>query len=246
MAAKAKTAPAEAPYSDGLPYGGAIDLSAPDRINTAKASKTTKTKTSKKRASQSRQEMKKNKKPRVGLIAAIAAAGVVVLAVAFAVLVAAIDLFGLREGAILAVVRLDPEFVALETRQTELDGRESALTSREADLELTQARLDLEREELELREQELYSAAEALIPLYRQPMSPQDLADMQSLAATYQAMSPASAADILSRLYATDSSAAILYYMTGKAAAAVLSEMEPELAAEITEVLLSKPPAVSG
>jgi flagellar motility protein MotE (MotC chaperone) len=243
MAAKAKTAPAEAPYSDGLPYGGAIDLPAPDQMNAAKASKPAKIRTSKKRAPQRRQE---NKKSRAGLIAVIAAAGVVVLAVAFAVLVAAIDLFGLREGAILAVVRLDPEFAALETRQTELDGRESALASREADLELTQARLDSEREELELREQELYSAAEALIPLYRQPMSPQDLADMQALAATYQAMSPSSAADILSRLYTTDDVAAILYYMTGKATAAVLSEMEPELAAEITEVLLSKPPAVSG
>jgi flagellar motility protein MotE (MotC chaperone) len=246
MAAKAKTAPAEAPYTDGLPYGGVIDLPAPDRMNAAKASKPAKIKTSKKRTSQSRQEMKKNKKSRVGLIAAIAVAGVVALAVAFAVLVAAVDLFGLREGAILAVVGLDPEFVALETRQTELDGRESAITSREADLELAQARLNTELKELELREQELYSAAGALVPLYRQPMSPQDLADMQALAATYQAMSPSSAADILSRLYTTDDVAAILYYMTGKATAAVLSEMEPELAAEITEVLLSKPPTVSG
>jgi flagellar motility protein MotE (MotC chaperone) len=230
MAAKAKTAEEPTEMEPALPYGEAFDLPAPGEAETREAKK--------KSAPESR-TARKGKKPRRGLAVIIAIVSAA-LVIAFAALVLAADIFGLRGGLIRAVGGLDPEFVSVETRRAELDEREASLNTREARLETEQARIASEREELENREQELYSAEEAMVPLYRQPMSSQDLEDMKALAAVYQAMDPESAAEILSMLYTTDRSAAILYYMSGKAAAAVLSAMDPGLAAEITETLLSK------
>ncbi|MDR2421729.1 MAG: hypothetical protein LBD49_06480 [Oscillospiraceae bacterium] len=228
MAAKAETAEGLSPPKISAPRGGAIDLPAP---GTGKAEASEKKPSARKR---------KDGKPRRVSAAIIIAGSAAALVIAFAVLVAATDIFGLRGKLLRAMAGLDPEFTGLETRAAELDERETSLNSREARVEIEQARLEAEREDLASRERELDAAEDARTPLYRQPMSPQDIEDMKALAAVYQAMDPESAAEILSMLYTADRSAAILYYMSGKTAAAVLSAMAPELAAEITETLLSK------
>ena len=125
--------------------------------------------------------------------------------------------------------------VSLDTRKTELDEREQSLKSLEAD---TNAGFDRRRTQLDKLETELKAREDRLTPIYRTPMSEEALADMTSLSKTYSAMTPEAAADILANIYDAQDVAAILYYMSEKSAGAILSVMDAELAAEVTEILI--------
>ena len=61
---------------------------------------------------------------------------------------------------------------------------------------------------------------------------------MQSLSRSYAQIAPAAAADILIKLKDEQHVAAILYFMSERNAAAILSAMESEFAARITDILL--------
>jgi len=155
------------------------------------------------------------------------------------------ELVGIRRMIVNAALSLDPESAILEERtaeleqfETELNRREDELDQRESSADSREAQLDRRRAQLDALEDELREKELRLIPIYRQPMTDEELADMLSLSRTYSMMSPETSAEILSELYDLEDITAILYFMTERNAAAILSEMEVDLAARITLVLL--------
>ena len=79
---------------------------------------------------------------------------------------------------------------------------------------------------------------ERTVPLYRREMTEEELEDMMSISTLYTQMAPEAAAARLVRLYDPRDVAAILYFMGERNAAAIMSVMTVEYAAEITEILL--------
>ncbi|MDR3278381.1 MAG: hypothetical protein LBT12_06365 [Oscillospiraceae bacterium] len=150
------------------------------------------------------------------------------------------DQWGLRTALIESVNRLDPLYSALDARLTEVAGRESAAAAREAEVTAEEARLEEWNTALRQREVDLNSEERSRIPIYRAPTSPQEVTDLESLGKIYASMTAARAAEILARLYANEDMAAILYYMSEKSAAPILSAMDSRLAADITEILLER------
>ena len=149
---------------------------------------------------------------------------------------------GTRDMLIEAVLKLDPDVRArdasvrireaqLKEKEEAFEARERAVSSREAQNE--RLRSELDRRDADLRDKELRAT-----PLYRRPMSEDDLAEMVSLSRSYSQMSPESAMAILVEFDRAEDVAAILFYMTERNAAAILAEMDPEYAAQITNILL--------
>ena len=159
-----------------------------------------------------------------------------------------LNMLGLRDLLVENVVKLDPAFVSAEERQVSLDTYEAETAVREAAVASREAQVDRRRADLDAREAELRDRELKLIPIYRRIMTAQEADDMESLSRTYSMMSPEAAAEIFDELYAAKPAnrreevaqdiAAILYHMTERSAAAVLSAMDAELAAEITLILL--------
>jgi len=123
-------------------------------------------------------------------------------------------------------------------RTADLDEREASIVFHEEIITTRESQLDRRALDLDRREEQILAMYERTIPLFRRDMTDQEREDMISLAQTYSQMSPESASIILARLYDPRDAAAILYYMTERNAASILSEMEPSLAAELTEILL--------
>ncbi|MDR0906226.1 MAG: hypothetical protein LBN00_08660 [Oscillospiraceae bacterium] len=165
--------------------------------------------------------------------------GVVVI-VAFVFLSIQFDVFGTRTIFINWACSLDPEYGDLFDRVSEIEYQITDIEDREAEIDYQWELLAEEREELALWEQDIYAEINGRTPLWRNPMSDQDLADMKNLAKIYGSMAAADAADIMAQLYSTDEMAAILYYMPTKKAANVLTAMDHDLSASVTEILMSK------
>lgn len=120
----------------------------------------------------------------------------------------------------------------LDTREENILFHEELLDSREQQVQ--RRALDLDR-----REEQITAMFERTVPLFRRPdMTEQDLEDMMQISAFYTQMAPEAAAARLIRLYDPRDAAGILYYMAERSAAAILAEMEPSFAAELTEILL--------
>jgi flagellar motility protein MotE (MotC chaperone) len=150
------------------------------------------------------------------------------------------DQWGLRTSFIESVNKLDPLYASLASRLAAVDLRETAVAAREEEAAAEEARLEEWNAALRQREVDLDGAERDRIPIYRAPSSPQEVADLESLGKIYAAMTPERAAEILARLYANEDMAAILYYMSEKSAAPILSAMDSRLAADITEILLER------
>ena len=153
------------------------------------------------------------------------------------------NFLGTRDLFINAVVRLDPDF---RSREAELDDREAELDSFEAELDAREGALQNRETQLDRRSSQLDGREAALseqlilddLPRFRRSMSEQEVLDMESLSRSYSLMAPEAAAVILGELVVSDDVAAILYFMPERSAAAILSVMDAEFAAEITEILL--------
>jgi len=166
-----------------------------------------------------------------------------------------------KEPILRAVVWFDPEFSSvdeelrfkssereaeLDLRGTQLDRREEGIAERETELEFLEESLDkrelqLERRSasLDSREEQIKQTNNAAVPVYRNILSEQELADMQSLSRSYAQMAPETAAEILAELKDEKDVATILYYMGERNAAAILAVMETEFAARVTKILMS-------
>jgi flagellar motility protein MotE (MotC chaperone) len=158
----------------------------------------------------------------------------------FVFVVTQFDRWGLRTALIESANKLDPLYSTLASRLTEVETREVSVSAREEETTAEEARLEEWNAALRQRESELNSEERARIPIYRAPSSPQEVKDMESLGKIYAAMTAERAAEILARLYANEDMAAILYYMSEKNAAPILSAMDSRLAADITEILLER------
>ena len=150
--------------------------------------------------------------------------------------------FGTRDILIRSVMSLDEDLsqeeANLDSWEQELELLEAELDARVRSLDTREASLDRRGAELGILEQRLSEWEARLTPIYRRDMTEQELADMISLSRTFALMAPDTAAEILTELYDPRDIAAILYFMTERAAAPILSAMERTLAAEITEILL--------
>ena len=161
------------------------------------------------------------------------------------------NLFGVRDVVIETVNRLDPEFA--ETRRNYITLRavelEEAIDAfwieaedyrdeMEAEFREIEERHELTRLELEDWEAELVEREQRLVPIYRRDPDGEEFLEMQNLGNIYSAMSAAAAAERLIELHDRRDAAAILLFMSETAAAAILSEMEPRIAAELTDILL--------
>jgi len=140
---------------------------------------------------------------------------------------------------------LDKREAAIETREAQQDDRKSQLDARKAQLDERESGLS-ERErqlatrstDLDRRERELDEDQYLKTPIYKRAMTAQEIEDMESLARTFTNMTPETASDILVRLYDPHDVAAILYFMSEKSAAAIMSVFDPVYAANITEIFL--------
>ena len=126
----------------------------------------------------------------------------------------------------------------LEDRRAELNARKAELDEREDSLTSSEKMLEQRSTSLDKREQDIAEIEISKIPLYRRDLSEQELADIEALSGTFAAMSPDSAADVLVRMYDPGNVAVIIYYMSSKNAAAILSAMDPAYAANLTQLLL--------
>ena len=127
----------------------------------------------------------------------------------------------------------------LDERKQGLDTRESELKDREKELDLREERLDSRKEQLDKREEQINLSQERSMPAYLRDMTEEELADIMSVSTSYSRMDPGTAAGILVELRDPNDVATILYYMSERNAAAILSVMEPEFAARITEILMN-------
>ena len=167
------------------------------------------------------------------------------------------------EALISAVSWLDPSTASVRRTQwlrgKELDELEAELDARDierqSDFAARKADLDEREDAIVLKEEEIEQRIEAIIqheqdmltaeieisrtPVYRRELDEQEQADLESLSATYAAMAPDAAADILMRMYDLSDVAAIVYYMSDKKAAEILSAMDPAYAANLTQLFLS-------
>ena len=155
------------------------------------------------------------------------------------------DQWSLRSRAIDQLNLIDPQTYTykqrLEAELETLNDRELALNERAAKIASDEQRLDRRKTELDKRESDLnVRDATPRAPIYRQPLSDQQLADMKSIGKTYENMDPTDAARIMATLYNAEDMAAIVYYMSERGAAAVLTEMDVRLAARITDLLLKE------
>ena len=185
---------------------------------------------------------KKAKKKKGGKLKIILIIAIPVLIAAFIFEELYYNYLGLRDVFIDAVFTLDPD---RRTREQDLDeweqrlvGWETALDLRERLLDSRESSYSRDLAELRIKEAQVIEKEESLLPLYRRLLTEQELLEMQSLSRTYTQMTPESAAAILVELHEPEDVAAILFYMVERYRAAILAVMEPEYAAELTEILL--------
>ena len=155
------------------------------------------------------------------------------------------------------IVWVDPNFSSVDeelrsisdAREEDLNAREEGLnkrqndfeeelTKREEDANNREKQLDRREAAVEKRAQEVEKTWDMTTPLFRRVLTDEELSDLNSLSRSYSQMAPETAAEILVELYDPMDAATILYYMTERNAAAILSEMEVENAVVVTEILL--------
>jgi len=136
----------------------------------------------------------------------------------------------------------------LQQRAYELDNREQLLNAREDMLDQREAELLERSEQLDVRERNLRkqqeeweesveAAKKMTITDILASYSEDKLKSMQQVGAIYSKMEPEAAASIASELYDAQQIAVICYSMQPQAAAKLLENLDPKLAADVTEIL---------
>ena len=135
--------------------------------------------------------------------------------------------------------REERQLADYDARLSALSERKSALDEREDGLDAAEAKIEQRNASLDKREQDLNDMTLDKTPIYKRNLSEQEITDLKNLSGTFAAMAPDSAAEILVRMYDPGDVAAIIYYMSSKNAAAVMSAMDPAYAANLTQLLIS-------
>ena len=135
--------------------------------------------------------------------------------------------------------REDRQLADYEARLSALGERKAALDEREDELDIVDAKIEQRTSALDKREQDLNDLTLDRTPIYKRTLTDQEITDLKNLSSTFAAMTPDSAAEILVRMYDPGDVAVIIYYMSSKSAAAVMSAMDPAYAANLTQMLIS-------
>lgn len=125
---------------------------------------------------------------------------------------------------------LEQREAALDKKEAELAAREEALRELETQLNEQEAALN-ESDEPETQEDTFEDIIAGL--------SEQKLLELEQVGVIYSKMDPASAAAIMTELYDTRQIAVIVYHMKPAASALALAAMDAELAASVTDILIS-------
>jgi len=123
-------------------------------------------------------------------------------------------------------------------RTEELNRREENLILQEEMVFAREQQVVRQSHDLDRREEQVAAMYERTVPLWKRDMTEQEMEDMLSLSTTFINMSPEQAALILVQLYDPRDVATILYYMSERNSAAILTEMDVRYAANITEIWL--------
>jgi len=157
----------------------------------------------------------------------------------------------IRDWLVGVVVWLDPEFrsvdrelrAAHDEREKELDKVEEELRTREVEVTAREEAAmtregQLDRRSVALNKQEEQIVQAVQIPAFQRELTAQELSDMQSLSRMYAQMPPEAAAFVMFEMYRPEDIATIIYFMNERNAAAILAELDPMIAALITEFLI--------
>ena len=152
------------------------------------------------------------------------------------------------------VIWLDPWFHSVDTRlraeaamreervramEDEMEGRVLEVADREALLDAVEAQISRRENELEHREAQLQAMLERAVPLHRRAdLTEQEIEEMLSLSETYAQMAPEIAANIMKAMHDPRDVAGLLFHMSERNRAAIMSVMDERYAAHITEILL--------
>jgi len=155
-------------------------------------------------------------------VAALAAVGV--MSVGY-------NLFGGRDAIIGFLSSMDAEYQSVSAREAILDEREAALASKEKSLAKREAALA----EAEAKMEANKGSFEATIA----GLSEERIAQYEQLGSIFSNMEAEPAAEALSEIGSVMEMAIVIYYMRPESSAKVLNNMDPKLAARITESLLN-------
>lgn len=123
-----------------------------------------------------------------------------------------------------------------EERQATLDHREAALDAREESLNKRENQLNAqEAKQAATPESESSPDFEEML----KSLSDEKLTEIKRVGAIYSKMDPAEAATIMGSMYDDMEISSIVYYMQPEASALMLEQMESELAASVTKIMLS-------
>ena len=193
---------------------------------------------SKKKAERAKSGKKKKRKLPLLIIIFV----LVLLIAAFLTAHLYFDFFGWKAPMFEIMHHLDPEYTELTDRESTLTDRETNAEQRELALAERESSLTTRELQLGQREANLAQSEKARVPVYRPPINDSDREYMESISKIYAGMEPANAASIMVKLYSVEDMAAIIYFMSTSKAAAILENVAPELAAQITDQLINTYP----
>lgn len=134
-----------------------------------------------------------------------------------------------------------PEAVTIEAQRAALDQRETALNEREKTLNELQAKLDAQQKAIDDAESAAIASAQAnrTFEEIRAGFSEEKAAELKQIGAIYSKMDATAAAAIITKIYDEQQIAVIIYHMQPAASALLLSKLETDLAAGVTQILAS-------
>ncbi len=147
--------------------------------------------------------------------------------VAAGVMCGGYNLFGGRDAIIGFLSSMDAEYQSVSAREAILDAREEALASKEESLAKREAALA----EAEAKSKTNEGSFEATIA----GLSEERIAQYEQLGTIFSNMEAEPAAEALSEIGSVMEMAIVIYYMRPESSAKVLNNMDPKLAARITE-----------
>lgn len=147
--------------------------------------------------------------------------------------------------AVFTAIGLPPLFdtgaITIEEQQAALDAREAALNAREKELSSQQETLAAQRQALDddIAAAEASANANRTFEEIRAGYSEEKLTELKQVGSIYSKMDAEAAAAIITEMYDNRQIAVIIYYMQPAASALVMANLDPELAADVTEILAS-------
>ncbi|MPM03690.1 hypothetical protein SDC9_49957 [bioreactor metagenome] len=141
-----------------------------------------------------------------------------------------LERIGLRQPAAETQLSIEERETLLDLKETELNKKEETLNQREKQLE--------EKDLAQQTQSDGNETAKSFSEMIK-GLSEDELSYLKKVSSIYSKMDAAEAATILTGIFDLTEISSILYYMQPAVSAAVLEQMEPAKAAEITQIMLS-------